>query len=1078
MTDGRTNPSQDDGADFAAAEFFAFRTPLLPFDELLAFGDGLAAAKADPTQRDAALAADRAVLRARLRAIVARREVREALFVASPSLYERIGEWLERPDEKRGQKVERALVRYFERLTARATPFGLFAGCSIGAIATSTHLELAPRASYRRHTRLDMDYLFALSEELSRDPALRPALRFRPNSSLYRAGGRIRYAQARLEGKARSYHLVAVDPSDSFLATLDRAADGARPSELAAALVDEDVSAGDAEAYVGELIDNQILVSELAPAVTGCEPIHALVAPLRAQPAAGQVVQRLDAAQATIEALDRAGLGIDPERYVTIARLLEDLPAAVELPRLFQVDMSKPVTDARLGGAVLDEIVRGVSLLHRTSSRVDDVMQRFAEEFVRRYGDGEVPLVEALDDECGVGFDRRSMETASASPLLAGIAFPLAGSDEKLPWTARQRFLLRKLEQAWRSGAAEIDLGEGDWKALEQQRPVPPLPDSFAVTAVVRASSHEALAAGEFRVYVQSAVGPSSARMLGRFCHGDPALTEHLLRHVRAEEALDPEAVFAEIVHLPQGRVGNVLLRPILRDHEIPFLGRAAVPADKQIPIDDLLVSVGGGSSIVLRSARLGRRVVPRLSAAHSFRGPENLSLYGFLGSLQGWSSSGMLTWSWAPFDDAPFLPRLTSGRLILSLARWQLGPERLHELGAAASGAERFRRAQAMREELALPRFVAVEEFDNALPIDFENVLSIETFAELVKNRPGATLVELPAPPEGLCARGPEGRFAHELVVPMLRRRAPTAAVAAPLRRTTTTRRFAPGSEWLYGKLYAGTSSVDRILAGAVAEVVRRYGGAFDRWFFVRYADPDWHLRLRFHGVPDRLHHELLPALQVAASSLLDDGLCWRLQLDTYEREVERYGGGEGICLSERVFQIDSEAALGIVELLAGDEGADARWRLTLRGMDALLDDLKLDLGARRRVVGTARSALAGEFRFTGAVEHQLGARFRKYKLELESLLDPSPDEVGHLAAGIDLLRRRSEQMRPVVAELEQAERAGRLTCTIEALASSYLHMHANRLLRSAHRAQELLIYDFLDRIYQSRAARCQASS
>jgi hypothetical protein len=32
---------------------------------------------------------------------------------------------------------------------------------------------------------------------------------------------------------------------------------------------------------------------------------------------------------------------------------------------------------------------------------------------------------------------------------------------------------------------------------------------------------------------------------------------------------------------------------------------------------------------------------------------------------------------------------------------------------------------------------------------------------------------------------------------------------------------------------------------------------------------------------------------------------------------------------------------------------------------------------------------------------------------------------------------------------------------------------MHVNRLLRSAHRAQELVLYELLDRVYSSRAGR-----
>jgi hypothetical protein len=36
-----------------------------------------------------------------------------------------------------------------------------------------------------------------------------------------------------------------------------------------------------------------------------------------------------------------------------------------------------------------------------------------------------------------------------------------------------------------------------------------------------------------------------------------------------------------------------------------------------------------------------------------------------------------------------------------------------------------------------------------------------------------------------------------------------------------------------------------------------------------------------------------------------------------------------------------------------------------------------------------------------------------------------------------------------------------------------SVAHMHVNRVLRSAQRAQELVLYEMLDRVYSSRAAR-----
>jgi|KBSSwiStaDraftv2_1062776.scaffolds.fasta_scaffold138968_3 hypothetical protein len=96
------------------------------------------------------------------------------------------------------------------------------------------------------------------------DAGLRDVLRYFPNSSLYAAGDRLRYVETRLHEKARSHHLVALEPSEALEATLARARGGARRGELAAALVDDDITLEEANAFVGELVESQVLVSHLA----------------------------------------------------------------------------------------------------------------------------------------------------------------------------------------------------------------------------------------------------------------------------------------------------------------------------------------------------------------------------------------------------------------------------------------------------------------------------------------------------------------------------------------------------------------------------------------------------------------------------------------------------------------------------------------------------------------------------------------------------------------------------------------------------------------------------------------------
>src|SRR5262245_45163999 len=127
---------------FRHSGFFVIRLPLLSIDELVRWGDG-ARAPAAVEQGDAALeaavAADRERLVAGLRARVLDPVLREALFVASPSLDQGITTWLRGGADP--SNVTGILARYFSRLTSRATPFGLFASSAVGTIAPGHHLR-------------------------------------------------------------------------------------------------------------------------------------------------------------------------------------------------------------------------------------------------------------------------------------------------------------------------------------------------------------------------------------------------------------------------------------------------------------------------------------------------------------------------------------------------------------------------------------------------------------------------------------------------------------------------------------------------------------------------------------------------------------------------------------------------------------------------------------------------------------------------------------------------------------------------------------------------------------------------
>lgn len=1061
--------------------FFVLRTPLLSFDTLTG-GAGGGADAAD----------DR---RAAVVAVLRRPEIREAIHLASPRVEAGIDGWLADPRADDSRRLEPVLVSYLLRAATRPAPFGLFAGWTTGTVAAagaSTDLRLEGLARYRRHSRLDMDHLAQLTAAVAADRPARWALRHRPNSSLHGAAGRLHLAQRRWRDGHRSYHLVAVDPSPYLIATLERAGratgDGAALDELADALVDDDITPDEARAFIDEVVEHQVLVADLDPPLTGPEPGLHLAAALAATGITAALARPLEAAHLHLAALDDRPLGdagdAPAARYAAVTAALADLPGGVPAGGFVHVDLEKSAESAILGSEVVPVIREGIELLHRLARPAEDRgLARFREDFLGRYGSRTVALAEALDEEAGVGFERTLAPAAEAPELLGDIPFPSGaeGPDDE-PWTARHSTLLRLLGPALRDGALEIELSPADIAALEAANggPALPLPGVLSATARLAAGSPDDLAAGRFLVHLPHAGGPSGVEFLGRFCGADKALRAGVEGHLRAEEAQRPHAAFAEIVHCPEGRVGNVLVRPQLRRYEIPYLGRSGAPAKARIPVTDLLVSVRD-DRIVLESGTLGVEVVPRLTTAHLHTRP-GLPVYRFLSRLQYQGVAAELGWDWGPLAAAAFLPRVVAGRVVLALARWTLGRDEL----AMIRSAEPDRAAQlaAWRAAWRVPRFVALVDEEDELVIDLDDPLAIDVLAHQLRNRSVGVLVEMFPGPDQLCVTGPEGRFVSELIVPFVNEAAgatedgrgdPAAGDrAAPARP----RRFPPGSEWLYAKLYSGAATADRVLLAGVAPVAERMlsSGTVSRWFFVRYADPDPHLRVRFAGDPARLREELLPALEEATRRLLDGGLVWRLQLDTYEREVERYGGDDAIELVEEIFAADSEAVAGLLAVPAG-LAPDRRWRAALAGIARLVEDLGLSGDEQRRLAAESRRDLGAEFRVDGRFAKAVSRRFRTERAGLEALLAgvdgsaPTPDaEVEALRAALD---RRSAHIRPVAAQLRDLAVAGRLTVTLDDLAWSLGHMHVNRLLRAAPRAQELILYEFLDRLWAARAAR-----
>lgn len=965
-----------------SADFFVLRTPLLPLDTLLAW------AESGPDE-DALLAS--------LQTLAQHAEVAEALAIASADLGLALA-------AKPSRKVLLALARYVTRMSSRSVPFGLFAGCSVGALGEATHLALPSRSEYRRHSAAGVELLIRVSDALDEETRERAPLV--PTSTRYELAGQLRYVAERDAG----HPLRATRAGRELRTALALASRRLNACELAEALAHELGAPVDAtQRYVAQLVASQILVPDVRPRPTANDParefrdrLHALGASQAATlDALADALQRIDALPIGSGTYDAAGEHLR-------ALVPDALPS-----RALSVTLSKPAPELALDRRITNDILDAADVLRRLfAPAAKDPLRVFREKFRERYDTAFVPLLEALDEELGIGLPGFGPPAADDLPLLSGI--PLKATPEAELFAPVHAALLARID------GPELVLTDADVERMTCDDPMP-LPDSFAAIGVVANDNF----------VLHAITGPSGAQFVARFCNGDPRMNDAVTEWVRDEEALARDAIFAEVVALPDWRDANVVARPAFLEHEIPFFGSSSRPPEQQIEACDLLMGIRDGR-LRLWSRSRNCEVIPRVTNAHNFR-TRGVGAYRFFGALQRQRVAGALMWMWGPLAAMPFLPRVRYRNVVLMRARWTLAVAEV----------------KALRGEIAarrhMPRFVLLDHSDQELLIDWENSVSIDAFLAIVGNAETIAVQELLPQPDAAPVRGPEGRFAHEVCIPFTRNVARVRKAEAPPPYSGA-RRFAPGGgEWLYWKLYTGHATADRVLVESVAPAMQRLGR---EWFFIRYSDPGHHLRIRVRGGDaGALLRELGPLF----ASLLESGWLAKVQLDTYVREIERYGGAEQIERIETLFAADSAAVVAALPSIANDPML--RWQVAAWGTDRLIEDLGVDKSA---ILDLASRALGNELDAGRATRDALARKTRETRAALDAVFGDATPRPWHAAY--------DERSRVIASLRLQLD---------DDIAFSILHMHLNRVFRSQKREQERVLYDLLLRRERSRMAR-----
>ena len=646
---------------------------------------------------------------------------REAIYLASLSLYNET-------KTKINQKLKVSLLKYYNRASTRYTPFGFFAGVSLGNFDKENHFpKLFSENERLRDTKLDMHFLVELSKHLNSIPHIKNNILYFPNNSIYKIGNKIRFIEYESKEGKRDYIISSAPLSEELEQILLASKEGITIDELSSALTNEEISLEEAREFIDELIENQVLVSELEPNVAGNDFLDSIILILE-RIVANKERDLLVAIKNKIQQLD-LNFGNPENMYDEIEELINILNLEYDKKYLFQTDLYYD-SKIKLSYEWKKQLKKGISFLNKiTAPYKETTLEKFKEAFYERFENEEVSLSYALDSEIGIGY-LQNIPAKGVHPYLEDIVLPSSKQKRELQFKLNPIHLIlnQRLQKSYWNNDYVIKLSEDDFNDFEENWN--DLSDTLSLIGEIVSDNQQE------KLYINNISG-NAGRLLGRFCSEKSTIKDFVIQISDKEQELNPEKILAEIIHLPESRIGNVIRRPQLRSYEIPYLANSALKKENQISVDDLYLSIKNGK-LFLRSKKHNKEVIPHLTNAHNYSN-NSLPIYHFLCDYSKQKIRTSLFFDWGGLSKIyDFLPRVEYENIILSKAQWKINSEQIkifNSIILSENMEHLFQKIEEWRKLKQIPQWIQWVQGDNTLAVNLQNFDLVQMFFSSVKN-------------------------------------------------------------------------------------------------------------------------------------------------------------------------------------------------------------------------------------------------------------------------------------------------------------------------------------------------------
>lgn len=834
----------------------------------------------------------------------------KAIAISSPDFYTSVIE-----NEKNvvySDKYRDSMLKYISRATSRATPFGAFSLVSFGKLDRETSFVIHEEKRSTFLNLIDADLFWKIIRELEQNAQIYPYLKVRLNPNLHITTNRVKNPYISHLGQSNTKFFQAnIRNTKQFEMIQKYARNPISVKDLVYSLYvynNKKIEIAKIQKYVDSLIENEFLLSELrffdvheglSKIISVCKKSCFDCEMIENLKRINKVFCRLNA-----QCDDKEWLNA----YFNLYKLCNEQFSGKNITNTL---LFAPQYEATLGKNVLASIYRLENFATKTALPDNETtaVSYWKKLFKEKYGPYvEINFLELFDDNSGFGDPYAPKNHISTNEV----------PNESYKKRYLKNLLERKIVLSLAKGDNKIVFSNEDIEQLDKISTGLAFLPSVDLGINIIANNKESFSNRDFTIQVMDNIGAKSAGAhLSRFREGmGDNINDAYIDLQKQKDKISNQRyteVFAR--EIPQYcRTANIANPKTELKYSIDL---GLVCADNSIPLNDLYIGYDRRyDRLYIRSKSLGTiikvsidGVLNAASSNHLIRLLREIS-YGYeIDPL-----SGIALFRESQYD---YIPDIWYENILIQSAVW-----RVHTKDYSKKDFKKF--VELFNSEktlLGFTRYIYISDYDRKILIDTQNSGYMQLLYRHFKKNEKVAIQKCSQFEEKWCCNEIGQSMHAEFIIPLVQKSDKGCQFLTPLprcMRENSIKYNVPFGEenYVYLKLYLDMEYADKFILNMISPFINRLDedGILDKYFYIRYADPNFHIRLRLCAKNKALYNKLLLTVQEWVNRLYTEREIEKYEFAIYERETERYGGEECMPEIERLFFADSDLAIQVI--------------------------------------------------------------------------------------------------------------------------------------------------------------------